>query len=164
MVAQDAVFNAVGNSVIYGVKERGVWSIKEYQISSQRIVSLFEGYKSARMTQGEAFLIDENNKLSVYNFETQMLKALNYTLPPAENTNWYADSKHVYFSDFDGKDTNFTVLNHDGLVISEKTFNASSISASFDINPSRSKALLKSWPYSEAEILLLNRASLSRKP
>ena len=84
-----------------------------------------------------------------------------YSLQSAENTNWYADQQYIYFSDFDGKETHFTVLDHNGIVINERTFSASSISASFDVDDKRSKAVLKTWPYSEAEILLLNNSALS---
>ncbi|BFT32291.1 hypothetical protein D210916BOD24_34670 [Alteromonas sp. D210916BOD_24] len=161
MIAHDAIFNIKGDGVIYGVKERGVWKIKEYQLENQNVLELFSSFRAARQTQDKIFLLSESFTLSVYDYKTETLKELPHSLPSAENTNWYADNHYIYFSDFDGKDAHFNVFDHNGKPINEKTFNASSISASFDINPSRGKAILKSWPYSEADILLLDSNALS---
>jgi DNA-binding winged helix-turn-helix (wHTH) protein len=161
MIAKDAVFSSDGNSVLFGAKELGAWNIKTYQLGNQTIAPVFHGYKSARPTQDKVFLLDENNVLNVFHSKSNTTQTLPYSLQSAENTNWYADQQYIYFSDFDGKETHFTVLDHNGIVINERTFSASSISASFDVDDKRSKAVLKTWPYSEAEILLLNNSALS---
>lgn len=161
MIAHDGVFNANGDGVIYGVKEQGIWKIKEYQLDNQKTVDLFSDFRAARQVKDKVFLLNENYELSVFDHNSNTIKALPYSLPSAENTNWYADNRYIYFSDFDGRDAHFNVLDHNGERISEKTFNASSISASFDIDERRNKAILKSWPYSEAEILLVDAAALS---